>query len=68
MCSSMWAPDCGWSKGRGNWACFTHQVYLCSWECLNIHNKEGRGNTVVGSSVIYTKDDWKALQEEKAAD
>ena len=64
VCSSMWEPKCGWEKGKGNWACFSCQVYLCKWDCLNIHNKEGKGNTVRGKAVIYTKEEWAAKQEE----
>ena len=62
VCSSMWDPSCSWSKGKGNWACFTCQVYICKWDCLNLHNKEGKGNTVRGKAVIYTKDEWAEMK------
>ena len=56
VCSSQWEEGCGWKPGKGNWACFTCQVYICNWECLNNHNTGNHpGNTVRGSTVIYTK-------------
>ena len=63
VCSSVWEPECGWEKGNGCWACFACQVYICSWECLNTHNREGSGNTVRGASVIYkTKEEFEAAK------
>lgn len=68
VCSSTWEPECGWEKGNGCWACFACQVYICSWECLNIHNKEGSGNTVRGASVIYkTKPEYEAAKAARKA-
>ena len=68
VCSSTWEPECGWEKGNGCWACFACQVYICSWECLNIHNKEGSGNTVRGASVIYkTKPEYEDAKAARKA-
>ena len=57
VCSSQWYPKCGWKPGKGNWACFTCQVYICKFECLNRHNKEGIGNTVRGKSIIHSQEE-----------
>lgn len=65
VCSSMWEPGCGWAKGKGNWACFSCQVYICKWECLNVHNKEGTGARVKAPAVIYTQDEWAEKQDEE---
>lgn len=62
VCSATWSPDCDWEKGNGRWACFSCQVYICSWDCLNVHNKERTGNTVKGDTVIY-----KSMEEYQAA-
>jgi hypothetical protein len=64
VCCSKWDPECDWPKGKGNWACFSCQVYLCKWDCLNFHNKTGKGNTVKANTVIYTKEEWAQMQEE----
>ena len=58
VCSAQWEPDCHWSKGKGNWGCFTCQVYICSFECLNKHNQEGIGNTVKAGCRIYPKGEY----------
>jgi hypothetical protein len=55
VCSSKWEAGCGWKLGKGNWACFPCQVYICKWDCLNEHLQHGIGNTVRGECVIYTQ-------------
>ena len=64
VCASQWVPDCGWKQGKGNWACFPCQVYICGFECLNDHNTvRVHGNTCKAGSVIYTKEAWAELSE-----
>ena len=42
-------------KGGANWACFTCQVFLCSWTCLNEHNKCSIGITSNTRETITSK-------------
>lgn len=66
VCAATWDENCDWEwseHGKGNWACFTHQVYICGWGCLNMHNQEGLGNKA--GAWIMTKEEAKEAKEEK---
>tara|TARA_B110000046_G_C12976045_1_gene391180 strand:- start:955 stop:1608 length:654 start_codon:yes stop_codon:yes gene_type:complete len=64
VCVVDWEWDCGWKCGKGNWACFPCQVFICSFECLNAHNKECKGKPVASGKRIYTKEEWKKAKDD----
>jgi hypothetical protein len=53
VCNATWSVGDTWSRGNGKWACFSCQVYICSFECLNEHNMNNVGNTVEPGKKIY---------------
>lgn len=54
VCTSKWQHGDSWDRGRGSWgACFSCQVYLCSFECLNAHNVDGVGDTITAGHTIH---------------
>ena len=64
VCILDWTWDCDWKCGKGNWACFPCQVFLCSFDCLNVHNKECKGRPVAFGKRIYTQEEWKEAKDD----
>ena len=52
--------------GGGKYACWTCQVHICSWRCLDAHNLQGRGKPAI--AWIYKcqmNEDGTAVKDDK---
>ena len=60
--------ECGEDSppGGGKYACWTCQVHICSWRCLDAHNLQGKGKTA--TAWIYkcqTNEDGTVVTDDK---
>ena len=56
VCAAKLMAGCaGWGMGSPKWACFSCQVFICSWKCLNEHNKHGIGRPANTQNKIMSK-------------
>jgi hypothetical protein len=60
--------ECGEDSppGCGKYACWTCQVHICSWHCLDAHNLQGKGKPAI--AWIYkcqTNEDGTVMKDEK---
>ena len=56
VCAAKRDAGCaGWGMGRPKRACFSCQVLICSWDCLNEHNKYSTGRTANTKGAISRK-------------